>query len=252
MPPHADYDAVPFEASGQRLPLSGSRCGQQPGLATFPNQSEVKQVMTIAPVKVSVVYYSSTGTTQRMAERLGQAAEKAGAEVRLRHVEELAPREVVESQDAWKAHLEEVADQPTATPEDVTWADVVLFGTPTRFGNVASQLKQFIDTLGPQWGQGQLADKVYAGFTSSQTTHGGQESTLLALYTTIHHFGGLIVSPGYTDPVKFADGNPYGVGHVTGADNDAPLGSTEHDALDHLAERAVEVARRLKAGEAAA
>ena len=98
MPPHAEYDAVPFEAPGQRLPLSGSRCGQQPGPATFPNESEVKQVMTIAPVKVSVVYYSSTGTTQRMAERLGQAAEKAGAEVRLRHVEELAPREVVESQ----------------------------------------------------------------------------------------------------------------------------------------------------------
>lgn len=206
--------------------------------------------MSIA-VNVSVIYYSSTGTTHAMAERLSQTAEKAGAVVRLRQVAELAPREVVESVGAWKAHREETEDLPLATPEDVVWADVVLLGSPTRFGNVASQLKQFIDTLGPQWGQGLLADKVYAGFTSSQTTHGGQESTLLALYNTIHHFGGLIVSPGYTDPVKFADGNPYGVGHVTGPDNDAELGGIEHDALDHLAERAVDVARRLQTGIAA-
>jgi NAD(P)H dehydrogenase (quinone) len=205
--------------------------------------------MSNTPVNVSVIYYSSTGTTHAMAERLSQTAEKAGAEVRLRRVHELAPQEVIESMDAWKAHREETKDLPVADPEDVVWADVVLLGSPTRFGNVASQLKQFIDTLGPQWGQGLLANKVYAGFTSSQTTHGGQESTLLALYNTIHHFGGLIVSPGYTDPVKFADGNPYGVGHVTGPTNDAELGSTEYDALDHLAERTVDIARRLKAGE---
>ena len=202
-------------------------------------------------VNVSVIYYSSTGTTQSMAERLAQAAEKAGAEVRLRHVEELAPQEVIDSVEEWKRHREEVADEPTATPDDVVWADVVLFGSPTRFGNVASQLKQLIDQLGPQWGQGLLANKVYAGFTSSQTEHGGQESTLLALYNTIHHFGGLIVSPGYTDPVKFEEGNPYGVGHVTGANNDEPLGNPQLNALDHLAERAVEVATKLKAGEKA-
>jgi NAD(P)H dehydrogenase (quinone) len=200
-------------------------------------------------VNVSVIYYSATGTTQAMAERLSQSAEKAGAEVRLRHVAELAPDEVIEQVGAWAQHREEIKDEPIATPDDVVWADVVLFGSPTRFGNVASQLKQFIDTLGPQWGQGLLANKVYAGFTSSQTTHGGQESTLLALYNTIHHFGGLIVSPGYTDPVKFEDGNPYGVGHVTGANNDEELGNAEYNALDHMAERAVQVARMLKAGE---
>ncbi|HSE09917.1 MAG TPA: NAD(P)H:quinone oxidoreductase [Nocardioidaceae bacterium] len=204
--------------------------------------------MTTA-VNVSVIYYSSTGTTHDMAERLTQAAQKAGAETRLRQVAELAPEDVIKSQDEWVEHRERTKDLPIAAPDDVVWADVVLFGSPTRFGNVASQLKQFIDSLGPQWGEGLLADKVYAGFTSSQTTHGGQESTLLALYNTIHHFGGLIVSPGYTDPVKFEDGNPYGVGHVTGADNDGPLGTAQLNALDHLAERAVEVARRLKAGE---
>ncbi len=202
-------------------------------------------------VKVAVIYYSSTGTTHDMAERLSQSAEKAGAEVRLRKVTELAPDEVISSVPEWDRHREETKDLPVATPEDVVWADVVLLGSPTRFGNVSAQLKQFIDTLGPQWGQGLLADKVYAGFTSSKTEHGGQESTLLALYNTIHHFGGLIVSPGYTDPVKFEDGNPYGVGHVTGPNGDVELESPSLDALDHMAERAVEVARRLKAGEAA-
>jgi NAD(P)H dehydrogenase (quinone) len=203
------------------------------------------------PVNVAVIYYSSTGTTHGMAERLSGAAEKAGGDVRLRQVTELAPDETIASVPAWARHREETKDVPVATPDDVVWADVVLLGSPTRFGNVASQLKQFIDTLGPQWGQGVLANKVYAGFTSSQTTHGGQESTLLALYNTIHHFGGLIVSPGYTDPVKFEDGNPYGVSHVTGPANDEELGTRELNALDHMAERAVEVARRLKAGEAA-
>ena len=203
------------------------------------------------PVNVAVIYYSSTGTTREMAERLSQTAEKAGAEVRLRQVAELAPDEVIESMPAWAQNREESRDIPVAPPDDVVWADAVLLGSPTRFGNVASQLKQFIDMLGPQWGQGLLANKVYAGFTSSQTPHGGQESTLLALYNTIHHFGGLIVSPGYTDPVKFQDGNPYGVGHVTGANNDAELGSAQLDALDHMVERVVSVTRMLKAGDAA-
>ena len=149
--------------------------------------------------------------------------------------------------DQWAQHRQKVKDEPTAKPDDVVWADVVLFGSPTRFGNVSSQLKQFMDTLGPQWGQGQLADKVYAGFTSSKTSHGGQESTLLALYNTIHHWGGLVVSPGYTDTVKFVDGNPYGVSKVTGPGDVAEeLDSNDYNALDHLAERAIDVARRLK------
>ncbi len=98
---------------------------------------------------------------------------------------------------------------------------------------------------GRQWSQGQLANKVYAGFTASMTAHGGQESTLLTLYNTIHHFGGLVVAPGYTDPLKFADGNPYGVSHVTGGNNDAPLGDAQLAALDHLAQRVVEIAAKL-------
>jgi NAD(P)H dehydrogenase (quinone) len=197
------------------------------------------------PVNLAVIYYSSTGTIDTMARRAASTGEKTGAEVRLRQVQEIAPASAIDSVDEWREHVDATASEPTATPDDIVWADAVLLGSPTRFGNVASQLKNFLDSLGPQWGEGRLADKVYAGFTSSQTDHGGQESTLLALYNTIHHFGGIIVAPGYTDPLKFADGNPYGVGHVTGPDNAEPVGDEEDAALDHMVERVLDVARKL-------
>jgi NAD(P)H dehydrogenase (quinone) len=206
----------------------------------------------VTDVNVAIIYYSATGTVHAMAEQLAKAAENDGAQVRLRQVPELAPAEAIASNAAWSQHFDRTKDEPKAAADDVVWADVVLFGTPTRYGNVASQLKQFLDTLGPQWAQGLLADKVYAGFTASQTAHGGQETTLLALYNSVYHFGGLVVPPGYTDPVKFADGNPYGVSHVTGGSNDAPLGDTDHAALEHLAGRTIAIARRLKAGAQAA
>jgi NAD(P)H dehydrogenase (quinone) len=199
----------------------------------------------VADVKLAIVYYSSTGTIHGMAKRIAEAGEKAGAEVRLRQVAELAPAEAIASNAAWSQHFDATKDEPKATADDVVWANAVLFGTPTRYGNVASQLKQFLDTLGPQWMQGQLADKAYAGFTASMTAHGGQESTLLALYNTIYHFGGIVVAPGYTDPSKFADGNPYGVSHVTGGGNDAPLTDVENTALDHLTQRIVKIAGKL-------
>ena len=196
-------------------------------------------------VKVAVVYYSSTGHLQEMAERLEQAAVTAGAEVRRRHVSEIAPAAAIDSNPAWRAHVDAVAGEPTAEPADLEWADVVLLGAPTRFGSAASQLQAYLDTLGGLWSSGALADKVYAGFTSSQTLHGGQESTLLSLYTFVHHVGGILVAPGYTDPLKFADGNPYGVSHVSGPENADPLSPATLAALDHLAQRTISVAARL-------
>jgi NAD(P)H dehydrogenase (quinone) len=198
-------------------------------------------------VKLAVIYYSATGTVHQMAQRAAQAAEKAGAEVRVRQVPELAPQEAIASNAAWSQHFDSTKNEPKAAADDIVWADAVLFGTPTRYGNVSSQLKQFLDTLGPQWSQGLLANKAYAGFTASMTAHGGQESTLLVLYNTIYHFGGVVVAPGYTDPLKFADGNPYGVSHVTGGSNDTALGDAQHAALDHLAQRIVSIGGKLAA-----
>jgi NAD(P)H dehydrogenase (quinone) len=173
-------------------------------------------------VRVAIIYYSSTGTIHRMATVAQQAAEETGAEVRLRRVAELAPPEAVASRPDWKQHLEATADVPLAELDDLRWADVYLFGTPTRYGNVAAQLKQFLDTTGELWMGGELVDKVVGGFTGASTPHGGHETTLLALYNTIHHWGGVIVPAGYATPELFAAGNPYGASALAGFDGKAP------------------------------
>ncbi|MBX3251190.1 MAG: NAD(P)H:quinone oxidoreductase [Myxococcales bacterium] len=199
---------------------------------------------------VAIIYYSSTGTNAAIAEAIAEGARAAGAEVRLRLVAETAPDAAIDSNPKWRAFVDEKRGEPRATPADLEWADAVVFGTPTRFGNMAAQLKQFIDTLGGAWFQGKLADKVYAGFTSAMNVHGGQEATLLALYTSIHHFGGYIVTPGYTDPVTFASGgNPYGVSVTTGPEGSGP---SEHDLAHarYLGRRVAEVAARLRAPRA--
>ncbi|MEV6054595.1 NAD(P)H:quinone oxidoreductase [Streptomyces sp. NPDC052107] len=199
-----------------------------------------------AAVKVTVIYYSATGHVADIAHEMAETAEKAGAEVRLRRVRELAPQAVVESHPAWAAHAAASAEVPVAEAEDVLWADAVLMGSPTRFGNISAQLKQFIDTLGGAWRKGELADKVYSGFTSTGSPHGGNESTLLALMHSFHHFGGIVVAPGFTHPDKFVDGNPYGTAHHD-AGGTAPVGEITRNAARVQAERVVRLAQAVVA-----
>ncbi|MFE3518354.1 NAD(P)H:quinone oxidoreductase [Streptomyces sp. NPDC059166] len=198
-------------------------------------------------VNVAVIYYSSTGTISAIAEAIAKDAENAGAQVRLRKAAELAPQAAIDANPAWAEHARATAGIPEVSPDDMEWADAVILGTPTRYGNVAAQLKQFLDTLGGLWQAGKLADKVYSGFTASSTAHGGQESTLLALYNTIHHFGGILVAPGYTDPSKFVDGNPYGTSHVSGQ-GDIPVAEQTLTAARVQAERVVKFTRAIKTG----
>lgn len=199
------------------------------------------------PVNAAIIYYSSTGNVHALAQAAAEGAEKAGANVRLRKVAELAPPEAISANPAWSRHLQDTADVVEANLDDLAWADAVLFGTPARFGNPATQLRAFIDTTGPLWQQGRLTDKVYSAFTASSTAHGGQESTLLALGHTFHHWGGIIVPPGYTDPIQFRSGNPYGTSHVAG---DGAPGEVTLQAARHQARRAVDTAAALKAGRA--
>jgi NAD(P)H dehydrogenase (quinone) len=190
--------------------------------------------------KVAVIYYSATGNVHAMARAVEEGAASAGAEVRRRHVAELAPEEAIAQNQAWAAHRDEVRDDPLAALDDLEWCDAYILGSPTRFGNVSSQLKQFMDTAGGLWAQGKLADKVAAGFTSSQNAHGGQESTLLALYNTFHHWGAIIAAPGYTSPRAFpAGGNPYGASCVNGPTED------ELDWARYTGERVAGIAARL-------
>jgi NAD(P)H dehydrogenase (quinone) len=200
-------------------------------------------------VNVAVIYYSMTGTVHTLAKAAVDGAEQAGGDVRLRKVPELAPREAIESNPAWSKHLDDTANVVQASLEDVAWADVVLFGTPARFGNPAAQLKAFIETTGPLWQAGKLADKVCTAFTSAGTAHGGQESTLLALGNVFYHWGGVIVPPGYTDPIQYQSGNPYGTSHTVSV---GPPDEVALEAARHQARRAVRVATALKAGAAVA
>jgi NAD(P)H dehydrogenase (quinone) len=163
--------------------------------------------------RIAVVYYSATGNVHRLAHALGEGAGGEGAEVRLRHVEELASELVISQNQYWGRHRSEVEDEPVASLEDLEWADGVAFGTPTRFGNEAGRL----------WQEGKLADKVATAFTSSMTTHGGQESTILALSNTLYHWGMLILPLGYTASEVFnAGGNPYGTSYTSGKRVEGP------------------------------
>jgi NAD(P)H dehydrogenase (quinone) len=182
-----------------------------------------------------------------MAQRVADAAEGAGAEVRLRHIAETRDPESFSKNDAWVANYEATKDLPIATGDDIVWADAVIFGTPTRFGSPASQFRAFIDTLGGLWAQGKLADKVYAGFCSTATAHGGQESTLLSLFNTVYHWGGIVVTPGYTEPGQFVSGNPYGGSH-TSNNGELPPDQVALTATALTATRAVTTAQALVAG----
>jgi NAD(P)H dehydrogenase (quinone) len=167
--------------------------------------------------RVLVAYYSATGHVHALAKAVAQGAADAGAEVRLRHVEELAPELLISQNQAWGRHRSEVTNEPTATLDDLEWADGIAFGTPTRFGNVAAQLKMFLDQAGTLWEEGKLINKVLTSFTSSQTDHGGQESTILALNNTFYHWGAIVLPLGYTVHEVFnGGGNPYGASYTSG------------------------------------
>lgn len=165
-------------------------------------------------MNIAVIYYSATGNVHALAESVAEGAREAGATVRLRRVAELAPDTAINANPAWRAHLDATRDVPEATHEDLEWAHGYALGTPTRFGNIASQLKQFLDTTAAQWAGGVFTDKPATGFTSAANAHGGNEATLLALYHTFCHWGSVIVPTGYTDEAfTTAGGNPYGTSH---------------------------------------
>jgi NAD(P)H dehydrogenase (quinone) len=191
--------------------------------------------------RIAIVFYSTYGTNHQVALAAAEAATAAGAEVRLRRIAETAPADVVATQDAWKAQLDKMQDIPEVSHDDMEWANGYFFISPTRFGAVASQMRAFIDTLGGLWYAGKLANKTFTAATSAQNAHGGQESTLLGLYTTAMHWGTVIVAPGFTDPAIFeAGGNPYGFSTNAGA-----LDDKGRAAVAHQAKRLVEMTAKL-------
>ncbi len=216
-------------------------------LSRLFGNSTKKETVNMANVKLAVIYYSMGGTNYQLSKWAEEGAKEAGAEVKVLKVPELAPQSAIEGNPAWKATVEATKDVLEVTGDDLEWADAIIFSVPTRFGNMPSQMKQFLDTTGGLWAQGKLANKVVSAMTSAQNPHGGQEATILSLYTTMYHWGAIVATPGYTDPVIFgAGGNPYGTS-VT-VDQDGKMIEDVEAAVKHQAKRTITVAEWVKKG----
>jgi len=164
--------------------------------------------------KVAVIYYSATGHAHLVAKAIEEGAKAAGAEVRLRKVREIASPEMIASNPTWKAHVDATKDIPEASNADLEWADGYVFGGGARYGTLPAALKVFFESAMPLWGTGKLSNKPAAAFTGALNAHGGQETALHTIYNVMHHWGAVIVSPGFTDPsIYAAGGNPYGVSY---------------------------------------
>ncbi|GMG65450.1 NAD(P)H:quinone oxidoreductase type IV [Tetragenococcus halophilus] len=194
--------------------------------------------------KISIIYYSSTGTNYQLALWAKEAVESAGAQARLVKAPELAPDAAINANPAWKTHYDATQDVPEVTTEDITWAHGIIFSVPSRFGVMAAQMKQFIDTQGGIWANGDTVNKVVSGMTSAQNSHGGQEATLLSLYIQMMHWGAVIAAPGYSEAEYYtAGGNPYGTSVTVDADGNM-LEDVEA-AVKQQARHTVDIAKRV-------
>ncbi len=201
------------------------------------------------PTNVLIAFYSRNGSTEALANSIAEGARKAGAEVRLRRARELVGPEVMAKAPGWAEHAARMnAAYEAPTEADAEWADAILFGTPTRFGSVSSELKAYIDGLGGLWFQGKLVGKAGSAFTSTSGPHGGNESTIISLYNPMAHLGLIIVPLGYADPVLFRAGTPYGASTVSGQDNSPPT-ADDLEVARFQGRRVTEVAAALKTAE---
>ena len=205
--------------------------------------------------KVLVLFYSRTGHTAALADAVAEGARSVRfTEVDVRRAEELAPAAVIDANAEWKASRDRLAARyrPLGDIEELTHYDGIILGAPTRYGVMAAELKNVIDQTGPLWNRGALVDKVGGAFTSVATPHGGHETTLWSIMTPMANLGMILVPPGYTDPVMFRGGSPYGATATTGG----AAGPTDDDlaAARHQGRRVATVAewvRHAKSHEAA-
>jgi len=201
----------------------------------------------MADVKILIAFYSRGGSTEALAEAIAKGARAEGAEATLRRAREVVSREVMAHAEGWTENADRMnAEYEAPTPADAEAADGITFGCPTRFGSIASELKAYIDSLGGLWFQGKLNGKAGSAFTSTQSVHGGNESTSIAMYNPMVHLGMVIVPLGYADPVLFKAGTPYGASAVTGPDN-APPTADDLEVARFQGKRVAQVAKALKA-----
>ena len=197
--------------------------------------------------KVLVLYYSSWGHLEQMAKAAAEGAKAAGAEVTIKRVPELVPDDVAKS-----FHYKLDQEAPIASPNELADYDAIIFGTPTRFGNMAAQMKNFLDQTGGLWAEGKLVGKVGSVMTASATQHGGQESTILSFHTVLLHQGMVVVGLPYSfqgqmgvDEIK--GGSPYGATTIAAGDGSRQPSKVELDGARYQGEHVAKIAAKLVA-----
>jgi NAD(P)H dehydrogenase (quinone) len=202
-------------------------------------------------MKVLIVYYSTYGHVHKMAEAIAEGVREIdGAEAILRRVPETLPKEVLEKMGAVDAQ-QSMSNVPICTIDELVLADAVIFGTPTRFGNMCGQMRQFLDATGQLWAKGALVGKVGSVFTSSATQHGGQESTILSFHITLLHHGFVIVGLPYTFQGQMrideiTGGSPYGASTIAGGSGERMPSENELNAARFQGKHVTTIASKLK------
>jgi NAD(P)H dehydrogenase (quinone) len=202
-------------------------------------------------INVQIVFYSMYGHTCKMAEAVAEGArEVEDVEVNLYQVPELVPEEVLERAGA-KAARAAFAHIPVAKPEQLAEADAIIFGTPTRFGNMCAQMRNFLDQTGPLWMKGALIGKVGSVFTSTATQHGGQETTITSFHSTLLHHGMIIVGVPYSEQrlvnmSEITGGTPYGASTLAGGDGSRQPSENELAIARFQGRHVARIARQLK------
>jgi len=197
--------------------------------------------------KVLVLYYSTYGHIETMAEAAAEGARSAGAEVTVKRVPELMPREVAE-----KSGVKLDQKAPIATVDELPEYDAIIFGTPTRFGNMAAQMRNFLDQTGGLWMKGSLIGKVGSVFASTATQHGGQETTITSFHTTLLHQGMVIVGVPYSaaglmNLNEITGGTPYGATTLAAPDGSRKPSANELDLARFQGKHVTEIASKLAA-----
>ncbi|WP_414474980.1 NAD(P)H:quinone oxidoreductase [Microvirga sp. M2] len=197
--------------------------------------------------KVLVLYYSSWGHIEQMAYAAAEGAREAGAEVVVKRVPELVPAEIAQA-----AHYKTEQKAPIATIEELPEYDAIIFGTPTRYGTMTAQMKNFLDQTGGLWAQGKLIGKVGSVFTSTATQHGGQEATILTTLPVLMHHGMVIVGlpysfAGQSGVEEVKGGSPYGASTIAAADGSRQPSKTELDGARFQGRHVAEIAAKLAA-----
>ena len=202
--------------------------------------------------KILIVHYSMYGHIYKMAEAVAAGvSEIEGCEVVIKRVPETLPDEVLEKMGAVEAQ-KSMAHIPVVTVDDLAEADGIIFGTPTRFGNMCGQMRQFLDATGSLWLNGALIGKVGSVFASSATQHGGQESTILSFHTNLLHHGMVVVGLPYSfagqmDNSEITGGSPYGASTITGGQGERMPSENELDGARFQGAHVARIAKKLKA-----